>query len=260
MNKVIGSAFRVGPFYVMTAFHVLCEIVRDLTGTTDYDFSRIEQEDLRVNFNESIMNPHRRRFLLKYRYHDEEYDFAILEIKDIELHENLPDPLLLWKHDNYYLSINEVILIGYGNKKNENEKHWEICKIIEEETFNRRYREALASLEQNAQEYKNDIPGDDKSSVDRGYHGLDNGLFIKFDCAMEHGLSGGPVITKEVNSPKVIGIVKGGKPDFYYELSDSKQAAFERKYLFEVGVKMYLIHQRMLTQDPALASEIFPKD
>ncbi|XP_060560359.1 uncharacterized protein LOC132720279 isoform X2 [Ruditapes philippinarum] len=259
-NKVMGSAFRVGRFYVMTSFHVLRKIVRDQTGSTYYDFSRIEQEELGVNFNESIMNPHRRRFSLKYRYHDEEYDFAILEIKNIELHENLPDPLLLWKHDSYYLFIEEVILIGYGNKKNENEKHWEICKIIEEDTFNRRHREALASLEQNAQEYKNDIPGHDKSSVDRGYHGLDNELFIKFDCFMEHGLSGGPVITKEVNSPKVIGIVKGGQPDFYYKLSERKRAAFDRKHLFEVGVKMHLIHQKMLTQDPALASEIFPKD
>ncbi|XP_060554410.1 uncharacterized protein LOC132715424 [Ruditapes philippinarum] len=260
-KKVIGSAFRVGPCYVMTDFHVIRDLSRDLTGKTDYDFSRIEREhNLHVNFNGSFIDKHRRDILLKYRYHDEENDCAVLEIKDTDLHQNLPDPLFLWKYDSYHLRINEAFLIGYGNKNNPNEKHSDKCIIIGEDPFNTRYREALASLHQNAEVYKNDIQerGFDTSSVDRGYYDVENERLFKFDCFLEKGSSGAPVITNEVNSPKVIGLFIGGKPDFFYELSDMQQAAFERKYLFEVGVKMNWIYQRMEREDPDLASEIFP--
>ncbi|XP_053403015.1 uncharacterized protein LOC128558199 isoform X2 [Mercenaria mercenaria] len=257
-NKVAGTVFRVGAFFVMTAFHVIRDIIKDPTGKRRYVYSRLENSnDVTVNFNGSILHPSRRRFRLKHRFHDEQLDVAILEIMDITDLEDIPKGLLLWKYDIVHLEVKKISMIGFGHAGNPYEKYSETCEIIQD--FQKRYREALASLSNNRQEYIDDLQRSrkDPSFVDFGYANLDSQDFIKFDCFMTNGLSGGPILKIDGNSTKVIGIVLGGKPDFYYQLSTKKQHSFEKRYLFEVGMKMQMIYEKIVSKDRALAEQIF---
>lgn len=228
----------------------------DLSGTLNP--ASIEGENVTLNFHASLMDHHARKIQLKYRYHDGENDVAILEIKDIHLHTEFPEPLLLWWHSMSRLNELKFTIIGFGNNKNPTDKHSETCQIIQD--FSARYQEALASLYQNAGEYKEDLRNQrkDECLVDGGYGGIENHNFIKFDSFMGPGISGGPVITQEANSPKAIAVFIGGMPRFFYEMTEGKQTSFEKRYLFEIGLKMTKIREILINKDPVLASEIFP--
>ncbi|XP_060554404.1 uncharacterized protein LOC132715423 isoform X2 [Ruditapes philippinarum] len=258
-DNIIGTAFRIGPSYVITAFHVIKIIVKDLSG--NFDFSLIDHENVTLNFNENVNNLHKYKIRLTYVFHDEQYDFAILDIKDVHLQTEFPKAFLLWRHNVSPSDKLKGTIIGFGHQVNSNEKQEETCQLNIKD-FTQRLTDARVSLSQNEMAYKEDLRNQNKDErlVDLGYSGIESDEYIKVDTFMGQGLSGGPVVTNEGHSPKVVAMFVGEVPRFYHELSRNKQSTFKERHLFNICLKMSKIHEILVNKNPMLASKIFPKE
>lgn len=192
------------------------------------------------------------QFRFKVCYYNLANDVAILEITNCS--DKLPDPLFLWQFENVW---EKISTIGYGHPNNPYKKHLETCTVLRNDDV--RFQTAHAYLQRHRLEFIDDIrkQGKKSESINRGYNGYNNEKIVVFDAYMEKGLSGGPILTNQANSIKVIGIVIARMPEFHDHLSDQMKYSFPKVYLFEVGVKMLYIYQSMRSEDPDLAAKLF---
>lgn len=247
-----GTVFRVGPVFVMTAFHVVKRIITDPKENV-IDPSRLEREpNLFISFEESICTP-KMQYRVKLKFWNQQADVVVIEITNIDM--NLPSSLFLWQHDFINLQQTHLLAIGFGHPKNTCKKHFEKCKIIGDDSC--RYKVMMENLVKHADKYRNALCDADAHLVDEGYTDFYNTHLIKLDLFMGKGLSGGPVITLEPRSQRVVGIIWGGKPEFYYKLPSQVQNAFPHDCCFEVAITMKVLYETISSQDKELAEQIF---
>ncbi|XP_060560357.1 uncharacterized protein LOC132720278 isoform X2 [Ruditapes philippinarum] len=248
-----GTVFRVGSKYVMTAYHVIKDIKHLIQTARDNIF---------VNFAESVCVVSCKTYRVIIEFYVKEVDIAILALHDVANLETLPKPLLLWPKNVDLLKIRNISVIGYGHPDSPYKKHLEKCKILTDPLTETRVTAAKDFLQKKKEEFTQDITwiGKDHTSIDRGYGDYNNRNIIKFDCYMAKGLSGGPILTNEHKTTRVIGIVIGMRPELFYNLSHNKQATFPKDFMFEFGVKMHIVYEQLIAVNPALAQDIFPPD
>lgn len=247
----IGTVFRVGCVYVMTAFHVVEKIITDPQNNKSIDPKRLEEDEhLFINFEASVCT-HLIKYRAKLRLWDPSADIVILEITNPS---NLPVALLLWQPQFSNSDQTHLLAIGFGHPKEPYKKHYEKCKIIGDET--NRYTVMMENIEKNKDKYLAVLSGYDASSLVESYNDYFNKNIIKLDLFMGKGLSGGPVITLDRRSPTVVGMIIGGKPEFFYKMPLGLQENFPDICRFEVAMKMEIIYERIST-DRELPKQLF---
>ncbi|XP_060554415.1 uncharacterized protein LOC132715427 [Ruditapes philippinarum] len=244
-----GTVFRVGSKYVMTAYHVIKDIKHLIEAACG---------DIFVNFEESVCNVSCETYRVNIEFYSEEADIAILVLHVANL-EKLPKPLLLWPKNVDFLKIRNISVIGYGHADSPYKKHLEKCQILTDPLTEERVTAAKDCLQKKKDEFIQDIISNrkDHTSVEREYAEYNNSNIIKFDCYMAKRLSGGSILTNEHETPRVIGMVIGMRPELFYNISPNKQTSFPKEFMFEFGVKMHIVYEQLRSVNPALAQDIF---
>lgn len=253
--KVIGTVFRAGHNYLISAYHVVERYITDpRDNTTNYELLE-RNTDIRVHFGASACenSTHHR---VKMIFGNMMQDFAVLQITT---YFDIPKPLFLWRHPFEYLNMNHVLIIGYGYKESPDEKFSEKCPVISYSRQSARFDEMIKYLNNNKSHFKRaiEMTNGDASSVDRGYRFFRDSDHIILDMFMEKGSSGAPLLTLEERSPKIVGIVLGGQPECFFVLPASLQEKFPKKFRYEVALKMEDIYNTINRDKPDLASNLF---
>ncbi|XP_053375275.1 uncharacterized protein LOC128547239 [Mercenaria mercenaria] len=248
--RVMGTVFRVGSKYLMTAQHVVEEIV-DPDGF-------IREDSIYVTFNESVLDPKRQVYNLeKVIYRNYDLDVAILELSTSD--SVLPSKMHLSKDDVTTLCIKEVSFIGFGHPEESNVKHLDPrCRLISAQS--QRFLEAHTWLDQNITYIKNAVSkmGQDPAIVNKGYGFYADNNKIIFDGYMQQGASGSPALTHNNRGQvKVVGILTHGLPEFYFLMPKLTQHIVKNEYRFEVASKMSSIYSSILNENKDLANDLF---
>lgn len=230
----------------------------DPNNTGANDPSRLEDTHTCIHFYESTVisavNPMVRFYHVKRNFiSNEALDVAVLEIADPR---DLPRSMFLSKEE---FSGSDISLVGYGNPKNPYRKYLDPkCKVIKPDS--QRMRSVLAWLQQNRMTFKGALfeCGQKPESVDLGYYGFDNPSKLLFDCFMEFGASGAPVLTNDnERSVQVVGLLTHGLPDFYFRLPESTQRTVSNYCRIEQGAKMKYVYQWMNRDHSVIANDLF---
>ncbi|XP_060562167.1 uncharacterized protein LOC132721813 [Ruditapes philippinarum] len=269
-GEVIGTVFRAGDDYLITAFHVIRGII-DPRNTGQFNYTLIEAENVFVNFNASVcVTPdcymykfHVRHVLSTNTLH---LDYTVLQI--INRNDALPKGLKL---DKRSCSTKTLHGIGYGDPKNP------YCKVLDNScpiisSVSARILDCQTWLHdtnpglphQNGanagpnrvQRFKALVQemGSDPGIVDKGYKYIDREQHIFLDICLEHRGSGSPFLTSD---GFVKGILTSGHPEFFYLLPKLVQAGFPSDKRFECILKLEYVHQNILEQVPVLANKLF---
>ena len=187
-------------------------------------------------------------------YYSKELDIIILELSDPI---KLPPMLKLYPNEIQYMQVQYVDIIGYGHPKS-NKKHFDqgCNRILSRDSV---MQEAQAWLLQNKDRLKQELKtGVHPDLLDWGFHGYDREDKMIYNCYLEKGSSGGPVLTtKCLGGPVVVGVVTNGLPHCFWDLSSTAQLAFHPKYRFEMGTRMTHIYQALRDSNINLANELF---
>ena len=197
-------------------------------------------------------------------YHDKDLDIAVLEIKNPDQY--LPPGLRLRREGTEQLYLPYVSLIGYGHPEQSraNTKTFEhYCRTVSPNSAE--MRSALTWLGAVTDRLKTVLSnqGVDPSAVDIGYGDYDAAHNILFNCFMEHGSSGAPIIRvchgaeDTAKSIEVIGIVTHGLPHFFFLLSPLGRALVPNRCRFEAGTKTSHIYRSMKARNNDLAERLF---
>ncbi|XP_053380815.1 uncharacterized protein LOC128548982 [Mercenaria mercenaria] len=251
-GNLVGTVFRVGSKYVMTALHVINNVI-DPTKTGVSDVALLDSTDTYINFNESPLTPPMVPYRLKRDFiYNVDLDVAVLEVTNPS---NLPMKLNLCKAES---GVTNVSLIGYGHPGQIKKCLDPKCEIVHPNSH--RILSAQAWLQQNINYFKSALHGIGRNSalVDKGYQGYDQSSKLIFDCYMEHGASGAPALTNDnERSVQVVGILTHGLPDFYFSLPELMKPQFPRNYRLEVGAKMKEIFNWINSQSREIAKDLF---
>ncbi|XP_053403003.1 uncharacterized protein LOC128558181 [Mercenaria mercenaria] len=254
-DDVIGTVFRAGDCYVFTARHVVRKII-DVNLNGQYDFSRLETEDVSVNFNASVAKPacFAYRVCLEFYSNDPYLDFAVLRITNPV---QLPKKMFLDKYNFERLQAIMLSGIGYGHPEQDSKckKHLDPnCQIIF--AIDDRITECRAWLEQNIIYYQNHVRqnGANPALVDNSYIDIDTLHNIFLDITMEHGGSGSPFLD---NNGRVVGILTHGHPEFCFKLPKLIQLNFPKGKRFESVLRLDYIYNHIFERDPELAGKLF---
>ncbi|XP_053391534.1 uncharacterized protein LOC128554301, partial [Mercenaria mercenaria] len=244
-GKTIGTVFRVGSTFVMTAFHVI-KIVLDPFKSGSPDAARLESDNTFINFNESPCTPPVVAYKLKKEFiYNVDLDVAVLEIQNPLF--NLPKKLNLRKAAT---DATHVYLIGYGHPGEPNKCLDPKCPIVSPNS--KRLQEALA--------HRSELEkmGLSPSLVDKEYQKYFRSSKIVFDCFMEHGASGAPALAYNNQSVEVVGILTHGLPELYFNLPEHMKRQFPRSLRLEGGAKMQDIFEWVgKILPPALVHDMF---
>ncbi|XP_060571640.1 uncharacterized protein LOC132729826 [Ruditapes philippinarum] len=258
-GNIIGTVFRVGTKYVMTASHVVSMVI-DPHNTGNRDFSRLESDDTFINFNESVISPCVTVYRVSKEFiENKELDVAVLKIAGDTL-SGLPMKMNLCVNDISEMRVTNVSLVGYGHPSGVMKKHLDPkCKIIAPDSD--RLRAAHAFSQQNFDLCRAVIRenGGNPDIVNKGYLGYNLPSKLLFDCFMEHGASGGPALTNNnERSVQVVGLLTHGLPEFYFSLPDLIKSNFPNCHRLEAGTKMKDIFEWMRgTQNEYIVKDIF---
>ncbi|XP_053390917.1 uncharacterized protein LOC128553765 [Mercenaria mercenaria] len=247
-----GTVFRVGSKYVMTALHVINNII-DPTKTGVWDVTLLESTDTHINFHESPLTPPMVPYRLKRDFmYNVDLDVALLEVTNPS---NLPMKLNLCKDE---IGVTNVSLIGYGHPGQIKKCLDPKCEIVHPNSH--RILSAQAWLQQNKNFFKLALHGIGRNPalVDKGYQGYDQSSKLIFDCYMKRGASGAPALTNDnERSVQVVGILTHGLPDFYFSLPELMKPQFPKNYRLEVGAKMKDIFNWINSQSREIAKDLF---
>ncbi|XP_053390151.1 uncharacterized protein LOC128553066 [Mercenaria mercenaria] len=248
-----GTVFRVGTCYAMTAFHIFSDIVRIGDGPNEedqFDWLLLKNDEIYVNFNESITDKPRILSKLTCIFYDRNLDVAVLKF---DLISDLPRKMVLDKSG--FSNPKAVNIIGFGHPSNTSKKKIDpSCSVIPAASV--KIRQAHAWLQTNRIFYRQKV--DDPNVVDAGYYGYDDPHKIILNCYLEHGASGAPLLAVDnKRCVVVVGILTNGIPDFYFRLSPADQRAFPTAYRFEYGTRMKDIYHAIQEANPELAKDIF---
>ncbi|KAH3711193.1 uncharacterized protein LOC127857538 [Dreissena polymorpha] len=262
-NYVFGTGFRVGSKYIMTAKHVITDILdpyRSGVITDQY------MQDAHISFSDLPTVPSDLDYKFKQVcYFNEKLDIAILEILNPD--QRLPNKLPL-RRDNLP-DIEYVSLFGYGHPNNPR-KHWDQrCQIIYPNfeclrsalAFKeKRHQDLIQNLDRNyvvRLRSKNENPA---AVVEKGYLGYDEPHKLLIHAFLEHGASGSPMlacVNPAAGIVQVVGVFTHGIPEFYFCLSDTGKSIIPNEFRFEAGTRMTFIFQDMCREHVSLAQDIF---
>ena len=203
------------------------------------------------NPTEPNENPSPFHMIKSLVYCNIEYDTAVLELTDPN---KLPPKMTLYplEHPN----VQHVHIIGYGhasNKKTLDPK----CKVISPMDLS--LSAAKMWLEDNKDVLSKWLPPDVHFTPEQwGYHGCDKKEKIIFNCYLEKGSSGAPILAFYYPFEAfVAGMVTNGLPNCFWNLTPDGQSRFPDEYRFEMGTRMSAIYAELIRSNPDLANDLF---
>ncbi|XP_053403089.1 uncharacterized protein LOC128558232 [Mercenaria mercenaria] len=252
-GEVIGTVFRAGDDYVITAFHVIRWII-DPNMNEDYDFTCLEGDNVYINFNTTACWIPRFQYRVRHKIstNDLRLDYTILQITNPA---GLPNKLNLDRLHFERLRVNALLGIGYGNPANNSTKVLDPkCLIIPSVTERITDCENWLYAEdgRNYRHYQAAVPNLD--IVNNSYRHIDRLQNIFLDISMEHRGSGSPFLTSD---GKVVGILTHGHPEFYFHLPAVMQLGFPKDKRFETLLRLEYIYENIVARDPDLANNLF---
>ncbi|KAH3778473.1 hypothetical protein DPMN_179932 [Dreissena polymorpha] len=253
-NEVVGTGFRVGKQYIVTARHVVMEII-DPRKCGAQIFSKLKEASIVFTDNPLDPSAMHYNFNAESFYFDKDLDFAILEIAHTD--GMLPKKLTLRKEP--FNRVDTVSLIGYGHPGNPN-KHFEnSCQIID--INSRAIDIAHTVFRQNIDIFREGLLQTyDRSMVDNGYQGYESQHLILMHCFMEHGASGSPIlacVNPSAGIVEVVGVLTRGFPEFYFCLDKRHKNYLPDNCRFEAGSRMESIHERMTGLPNEMMADLF---
>ncbi|KAH3778492.1 uncharacterized protein LOC127845056 [Dreissena polymorpha] len=253
-NEVVGTGFRVGKQCIVTALHVVMEII-DPRKCGEHNFSKLKKAS--IVFSDNPFDPSARHynFSAESFYFYEDLDVAILEIPHPD--GMLPKKLTLRKEPVDL--VDTVSLIGYGHPGNSN-KHFEnSCQILYSNSHE--INCAHTVFRKNIDKFRTGLlRGYDSSMVERGYQGHDSPHLILMHCFMEHGASGSPIlacVNPSEGIVEVVGVLTRGFPEFYFCLDKRHKYYLPDNCRFEAGPRMTSIYERMTSQSNEIMADLF---
>ncbi|KAH3778455.1 hypothetical protein DPMN_179914 [Dreissena polymorpha] len=253
-NEVVGTGFRVGKRSIVTALHVVMEII-DPRKCGEQNFFKLEEAS--VVFTDNPLDPSARHYNFSANglYFDKDLDFAFLKIA--HPNGNLPKKLTLRKEP--FKRVDTVSLIGYGHPGNPN-KHFEnSCQIIYRNS--RAIDIAHTVFHQNIDRFRAGLLQTyDRSMVEKGYQGYDSQHLILMHCFMEHGASGSPIlacVNPSAGIVEVVGVLTRGFPEFYFCLDKRHKHYLPDNCRFEAGSRMTSIYERMTSLPKEIMADFF---
>ncbi|XP_053400911.1 uncharacterized protein LOC123550361 [Mercenaria mercenaria] len=245
----VGTVFRVGDKYVMTAYH----IIKRIPGNY-----RFENKKTFVNFNESPCTHHDVIFTFKRLvFYDEELDFAVLEVSKPK---RLPKGLELSKLNCDELGGIRLSIIGYGHPGQHKKTLDPCCHLIEANSP--RILQAQQWFKTNSDYHKRILKGtgQNPSIVDIGFGNLNDPRIFTIDSFMEQGVSGAPALVASGYNGrmKVSGLMTHGIPEFFYLLPKLVTSGrFPPEHRFARGTTMKAIYTCIRKENRKLAKELF---
>ncbi|XP_046578339.1 uncharacterized protein LOC124286061 isoform X1 [Haliotis rubra] len=222
----IGTAFRVGSQYVMTARHL---------------FTRYQiHGNLSAMLLKSFVQFDKQKFYLKgIELENEEHDVIVFEL-DVPKGHQLPPPLPLMSRDQHVT--NKVTILGfdgYGKKVVDNN-----CPTIQvSEKECRMARQDLQKMGFRANWYNgNRYSGD-------WYNDLAHPHLLPLKTHLAHGASGSPVVVQYEGKPLVIAMFIKGYPEFYWDLDDTYKRRIDEKFIIKAAVKLSTIDMDFIADD-----------
>ncbi|XP_053391046.1 uncharacterized protein LOC128553880 [Mercenaria mercenaria] len=253
-GDVIGTVFRAGDSFVLTAFHVI-RIVVDVHRNDHYDLSLLDRENVWINFNASVADPVRvvYRVCWEFSSDDPSLDFAVLRIKNPE---HLPNKMFLDKDSFKRLQARTLSGIGYGHPEQSSKCRKYLdpnCQLIF--AIDDRISSCKKWLQGEMKYYQSIVHHHaGPPLVDNSYVGIDTQRNVFLDIAMEHGGSGSPFLT---NSGMVVGILTHGHPEFVFQLPLLSRNNFPKDKRFESVLRLDCVYQHILPRNPELANNLF---
>lgn len=256
-KQLVGTVFRIGSSYVMTAWHCIYAIIYDPFGKTQLE--KLKDENVFIHFSPFLTTSSEDEFYVEdLCYRNESLDVAVLKV--ITKSGRQPSSsrsLKLCKNSVSDTDVPHADIIGFGHPTDKaNLKVLEpSCKIISPDDpsvanarrwFQGEKSRLLTSLQQPA------------GKKPLGYEGIERQEKMLFSCFAEHGISGAPIISiKDPQHIYVIGIVTNGLPHCLWDLNAAHRAHISLDYRFEMGTRMNYIFKDMNERCPELAQEIF---
>lgn len=250
-----GTGFRVGSRYIMTAWHVVQEILERghrLIGPTQNhgQYAALAQPGVfaRFNFLTDTQPSNRDRWTFKplVRFSDSEVDTAVLELEDSPL--GTPMPPQFTEFSIPVLS-DKFTFIGHTGSDPQQLDIVDKC------------------LDTNSEETRRDIITVKQQSLllaGRDYefppHRLDRSDRFLFHCTFSKGASGSPgVVVLADGRVVVVTMLLRGFPDWYYDpnLPQDVKDIWPKQYCVEQGSNMMIVYDKMMANNPALCQEIF---
>ena len=150
-----------------------------------------------------------------------------------------------------------VHIIGYGHP-NSSLKHLDsTCKILLPQDPSLKAAQAwlIQHKARLCQGLKSDV---DPSKVSWGYSGYDSPDKLLFNCYLEHGASGAPLLSiGSLPDPVVVGILTNGLPHCFWDLTSTAQLMFPEHYRVEMGSRMSAIFKVVRIAMPHLVGNLF---
>lgn len=203
------------------------------------------------NPTEPDENPSPFHMIKSLVYYKIESDTAVLELTDPN---RLPPKLKLNPLDHPKVQL--VHIIGYGhasNKKTLDPK----CKVISPMDLS--LSAAKIWLKDNKDALSKWLHPDVRFTPEQWeYHGCDKKEKIIFNCYLEKGSSGAPILAFYYPfEAVVVGTVTNGLPNCFWDLTSDGQSRFPLGYRFEMGTRMSAIYAEMIGSNPDLANDLF---
>lgn len=258
-KQLVGTVFRVGTSYVMTAWHCIYSIIFDpfMIQTMEAQLQKLQDTNVCIHFSPSLITPLENIFYVEgLCYADESLDVAVLKLAAKSgVPPNPQESLKLCRNpisDDHSPSVD---IIGFGHpSKQFNLKMLEpSCKLIspnDQSVANAKwwFQQEEPRLTTASQTGKKAL----------GYDGIERMEKMLFSCYAEHGISGGPILSS--NDPQhiyVIGIVTNGLPHCLWDIKPTHRACIPLDYRFEMGTRMNYIYSDIVNKCPKLAQDIF---
>ncbi|KAK3594206.1 hypothetical protein CHS0354_030638 [Potamilus streckersoni] len=258
--SVTGTGFRVGESYIMTARHVVMDIInsvpRRLEQPTEDRVKILEDPTVYIDFDYELPDGH--------SYTPEDRKTHHFNFEPIICYENdvLDAVVLKLKHNNQAPGFNfPPKLVNFAETENASlyfvghnrGKIKEFDRSTPKENLTGKMFKKLQHWSMQHQV---------GSQIKRpGYTGADNGSKVLFDCTFNKGASGSPgfIVSKHDHMPYVVTMLLRGYPDWLYDdtVPQEEKITIPKEYIFEQGVCLTEICYDMRFRDPGLAEDIF---
>ncbi|KAH3795514.1 hypothetical protein DPMN_149069 [Dreissena polymorpha] len=262
-QTTIGTGFRVGSKYIMTAWHVVQQILDPMdTGTSDLD----KLQNAYISFSDPAIS----NSVLKYKFKqieffDEKFDFAVLEILNPD--QQLPEKLCLWEKE-LPQSLEHVSISGVGKC---NRKVFEYrCPIVDQHDqnlrseidifFQKHCNVVIDNLDEKHIKKMRKKKIDPKAVVDQGYKGFDDKFKLLTHCSMGQGASGSPMIAcldPAAGTVKTVAMLTHGIPEFSFCMNDLATNSMPNHLRFEAGLRTNFIFEKLSLEKLTLAEDLF---
>ena len=222
-------------------------------GVENWDFLRNPQ--VLISFSYPKLVAHQTLFSIQdITYNNKDLDIIILELTEPS---KLPPKLKLYPNETPHMQMPYVDIIGYGHPNEVDKTLDPGCIVVP--AGDPKIHSAQAWLQQEKERLKKGLKENvNPDLVDWGFHGYDRPEKMIYNCYLEDGSSGGPVLMRKYQgAPVVVGVVTNGLPYCFWKLRSTAQLAFPENYRFEMGTRMTHIYKAIAMYNSNLAQELF---